>query len=141
MCMMHIVLHYLWKVLLCMKSEDWCPWIMFTNTKKTRIHSCRMRTAHLLTISHHILCTHPQATTHAPQQPRTPPGNHACPRQPCMPPSNHKCPQPCMPPGNHTCPLATMHAPRQPRMPPNPLATTHAPSNHACPREQNDKQV
>ena len=73
-------------------------------------------------------------TTHAPPQPRTPPGNHArppatthAPRQPCTPPHWQPCTprQPRMPPGNHARPLATMHAP--------PGNHARPPSNHACP--------
>ena len=85
------------------------------------MHSSRMRTARSLTVSRHILRTHPW------KQPCIPPGsNHACPpEQPCTPPqSNHA----CTPPGsNHTCPLgATTHAPwEQSHM--SPLgATMHA---------------
>ena len=62
------------------------------------------------------------------------------PLQPCMPPTTtHPLWQPCMPPwqphmplatrhapSNHACPLATMHAPWQPHMPPSNHAHTPA---------------
>ena len=96
-----------------------------TDTTKTRMHSTRMRTAHSLTISCHILCMPPWqpcmppatmhaplATMHAPWQPCMPPGNHTHPQQPHMPLVTMQAPwQSCMPPSNHAHPLATMHAP------------------------------
>ena len=104
------------------------------------MHSRRMRTARSLTVSRHILCT-------PPQQPRMPPGNHACPPATMHTPGNHAHPlQPCTLPGNHARPSTTMHTPQQPQHPPSnhahplqpctpppatththPLATTHAP--------------
>ena len=98
------------------------------------MHSSRMRTAHSLTISHHIPCMPPRQP-HMPshQPPCTPPtSHHACPpatthvsQQPTMSPwQPHMLPwQPCIPPGNHACPCNHAH----------PLATTHALHNHACP--------
>ena len=71
----------------------------------TRMHSSRMRTAHLLTVSHRI--------------PHRPP---LC---------NHTCPPTTMyAPHNHTCPPTTMYAPHNHACLPT---TTHAPCNHACP--------
>ena len=119
-----------------------------------------MRTARSLTVSCHILCMSPSATTHtpcnhthcpletmhAPLQPHSPPPatTHA-PLQPCMPPSatthppatTHTHPQqPCMPPSNHACPPTTMYTPQQPCMPPTTMHAPlqpHMPPNHACP--------
>ena len=34
---MRIVLHYLWKVLLCMKSENYYAWIILTYTSKVKL--------------------------------------------------------------------------------------------------------
>ena len=102
------------------------------------MHSSRMRTACLLTVSPYLVISHA----------RLPWSNHACPtEQLCTPAqSNYACPpratthaspgQPHMPPqkqpctspqSNHACPLgATMHAPQSNHAHP-PRATTHAP--------------
>ena len=84
-----------------------------------------MRTAHSLIVSPYLIISHacpprsnhacpPRATTHAPEQPHTPPSNHACPpEQPCMPPLE----QPHMPPQEQPC----TPPPEQPRTPPPPV--------------------
>ena len=120
---------------------------------ETRMHSSRMLTASSLTFSHRILhmppwqpcmpphnhacpqatthtpqqpCTPPPATTHAPCQPHTPHTTMHAPWQPHIPPGNHACP-----PGNHACPLPTMHPP-QPHTPP---------INHARPPLWTDRHL
>ena len=84
----------------------------------TRMHSCRMRTARSLTVSHSIhwggMCVPCMpAAMHAPT-------THYPPPPPCMP-HHHACHLPCMPPPHHAC--SPCHA---------CLPATHAPC-HACP--------
>ena len=85
------------------------------------MHSSRMRTARSFTVSCHILCMLPK--------PRMPP----IPQQPCTPPSNHACPPQPHTPCNHACPPATMHAPTTMHAPP---AAMHAPPQPHMPPQQ-----